>query len=348
MEITAQEIEMETENSIIPFTQKNNERLQIVELVRRWGGLATDALLDPQCQHFRIPEIDGFIGYRIECGCAVVFGDPVCAPNDTFQLARAFHKFCQTQYKNIIYLIASEAFAKRSLQCICKAIVEYGEEVFLDPHCNPKERQGTHASLVRRKLRHALQRGVSIKEYIPFDATIEPKLEQVGGAWLKSRKGPQIHISNIYLFEDRIGKRWFYAQKDDQIIGIVVLNQLKAHQGWHMNHLMVTPEAPNGTPELLVVSVLEILKGEDCSFVSFGAAPADELGAIIGLSRFSSWIARQAYNIASKIFHLKGHKMFWGKFHPKTKPSYLVFHQPYIGIRETLALMRATNTSFYR
>src|SRR5262245_50974937 len=100
MKVTAQEIEMETESSVIPFTQRNNERLQIVEFVRRWGGLATDALLDPQCQYFRTPEIDGFIGYRIECGCAVVFGDPVCAPDDTFQLARAFHKFCQTQCKN--------------------------------------------------------------------------------------------------------------------------------------------------------------------------------------------------------------------------------------------------------
>jgi lysylphosphatidylglycerol synthetase-like protein (DUF2156 family) len=346
MKVSAQE--METERPIISFTQRNNERFHIVELVRRWAGLATDALLDPKCQYFQIPEIEGFIGYRIECGCAVVFGDPVCAPDDTFQLAHAFHQFCQTQCRNIIYLTASESFAKASFGHICQAVIEWGEEIFLDPYCNPKERQGTHASLVRRKLRHAQQRGVSVKEYIPFDAAIEHKLEQVGIDWLKSRKGPQIHISHIHLFDDRLGKRWFYAQKEDQIIGTVVLNQLKARQGWHMNHLMITPDAPNGTPELLVVSVLEILQNEDCSFVSVGAAPADALGTIDGLSAFSSWVARQAYHIAGKVFHLKGHKMFWGKFHPQTRPSYLVFSQPRIGIRETLALMRAMNVSFYR
>jgi lysylphosphatidylglycerol synthetase-like protein (DUF2156 family) len=194
-------------------------------------------------------------------------------------------------------------------------------------------------------VRHAQHKGVSIKEYLAHDANIEQVIEQVGVSWLKSRRGPQIHISNIYLFDNRIGKRWFYAQQGNQIIGLVVLNQLQARQGWHLNHLMFTSDAAHGTPELLVVSVLEILQGEDCSFVSFGVAPADQLGTISGLSHFSAWTARQVYKIVNKMFHLKGHKMFWGKFHPQTQPSYLLFSQSRIGLREALALMRAMNAS---
>ncbi|MFI0434520.1 MAG: phosphatidylglycerol lysyltransferase domain-containing protein [Parachlamydiaceae bacterium] len=325
--------------------QNENDQSQFTHLVRRWGGLTTDALLDPRCQHFERSEIEGFIGYRVEYDCAIVFGDPVCSSVDTLQLAQAFQEFCKTKYKNIIYLTASETFVKSANQKVCKAFIEYGEEVFLDPHVNPKDRQGTHASLVRRKMRHAQKNNVTVSEYLPYDSIMEKNIENVGIEWLNSRKGPQIHISNVHLFDHRMGKRWFYAKKEDQIIGVVVLNQLHARKGWHMNHLMFTPDAPNGTPELLVVSVIEILKHEDCPFISFGFTPHDHLGNIHGLSSFSAWMARQSYKLANHFFHLGGHKMFWGKFHPETKPSYIAFSNPKIGWREILALMRAMNAS---
>lgn len=344
MKVTSQKIE-ENVLSIDSKRVREDDRMRIVELVRRWGGLATDALLDPKCQVFSIPQIEGFIGYRVEYGCAVVYGDPVCESSNALQLAQAFHRFGQEKFRNIIYLTASEKFARWVIPNLCHALIEYGEGIYLDPHSNPKDKQGTHASLVRRKVRHAQNSGVIVREYQSFDAKIEKELEQVGIAWLKARRGPQVHISNIHLFDNRLGKRWFYAQQGEHIIGIVILNRLESRQGWHLNHLMFTPEAAHGTPELLVTSVLEVLQDEDCFFVSFGAVPADDLGEMMGLTPFSAWIARQAYRVATKIFHLKGHKMFWDKFLPETHPSYLLFQQPYIGWREIAALMRAMNVS---
>ncbi len=335
------------ENSLLATLTRPEEadRLRIVEIVRRWGGLTTDALLDPACQLFCIPQVKGIIGYRIEFGCAIAYGDPVCEPSDMPLLVQAFHDFCQTKYKNIIYLAASEKFAKWALQNVCKAFIEYGEEIYLDPHFNPKDRQGTHASLVRRKIRHAQHEEVIVKEYFPVDAKMEHSLEQVGAAWLQSRHGLQIHISHVHLFNDRMGKRWFYAQQRERIIGVVVLNQLQSRQGWHLNHLMFTPNAPHGTPEILIISVLETLQSECCSFISFGVVPANRLGEIVGLSTSTSWMTRQIYKLAHKIFHLEGHKTFWGKFHPQTKPSYLLFHQSSIGIREVISLIRSMNVS---
>ena len=156
MKANIQDMEIETNPSSLTLPQqRNTERSSIVELIRRWGGLATDALLDSRCQYFRAPHIEGFIGYRMERGCADVYGDPICAPKDILSLAQAFHDFCHTKCHNIIYLTASVTFAKLALSNLCQAIIEYGEEISLDPHFNPKERQGTHASIVRRKLRHA-------------------------------------------------------------------------------------------------------------------------------------------------------------------------------------------------
>src|SRR5205085_1796166 len=124
-------------------------------------------------------------------------------------LVQAFHLFGQNRFKNIIYLSASEKFAKWAIQSHCKTLIEYGEEVFLDPHCNPKDKQGAHASLVRRKVRQAQNSGVIINEYLPYDAKIEKEIEQTGIDWLKSRRGPQVHISNVRVFDNRMGKRWF-------------------------------------------------------------------------------------------------------------------------------------------
>lgn len=321
--------------------------MNTLDLVRHWGGLATDALLDPSCQLFSIPQMEGFIGYRVEYACAVVYGDPVCDPCNAPLLANAFHTFGKDKFQNIIYLIASETFAKWAISNLCKARVEYGEEIYLDPHHNPKEKQGTHASLVRRKVRHAQHSGVIVKEYQIFDAKLENELGKITDAWLKARRGPQVHISNVHLFDHRIGKRWFYAQQGNDIVGLVVLNRFEFRQGWHLNHLMYTPQASHGTPELLVTTVLESLQRESCSFISFGAVPADHLGEMTGLPPFSAWVARQAYRAASKIFRLQGHKMFWGKFLPQTRSSYLVFNQATIGWREIGALMRAMNTSLW-
>lgn len=324
----------------------NQEKRQMIELIRRWGGLTSDALLDPNCQFFSIPPLEGIIGYRIENGCAVVFGDPVCAPNDISELTQAFHHHCHALRKNIIYLMASEKFAKWAIQHICKSLVEFGEELYIDPHHNPMEKHGTHASLVRRKVRHAIKEGTTVKEYLSQIPELEQSIDQVGIEWLQSRRGPQIHISRVHLFNDRFGKRWFYAQQGEEIVGVIVLNQLQARQGWHFNHLMIKPNAPHGTQELLVITAIEALKQEGCHFASFGAVPSAELGEIIGIGKMSSWMVRQIFRIIYKLFHLNGLKMFWGKFHPEASRSYLLFSQPSIRFQDLIALMRALNVSF--
>jgi lysylphosphatidylglycerol synthetase-like protein (DUF2156 family) len=320
-----------------------NESSLIVSLVRRWGGSTADALFDPACKFFSLPHLEGMIGYRNEANCAIVFGDPICAPNHIPLLSQEFHRYCQEQRKKIIYINASEKFAQWSLQHTCKALIEFGEELVIDPYSSPMEKQGANARLVRRKVRHAQGEGAKVKEYVPYNEKLEKEIEQVGISWLKSRRGPQIHISHVQLFDNRPGKRWFYAQQGNRIVGTLLLNQLQARQGWLINHLMMTPDAPHGTAEFLVVSALAILKQEGCHFASFGTAPGAQLNNITGFGQFSTWILSHAYQLVNKIFHLNGHKTFWGKFTPESEPSYLLFSHPNISLREIIAVMRVLN-----
>jgi len=324
-----------------------HERDKIVNLVRLWGGSSADAVLDPTSQFFLSSNVEGLIGYKIEKNTALVFGDPVASLESRLSLAQEFKDFCDNNNLNPLYVAASDDFSQQALDCrICSGMIQISEELFIDPYNDPRERHGIHASLVRRKVRHAANEGTIIEEYLPFDQHIEEQINQVGEQWLKSRTGPQIHISNVHIFENKPGKRWFYAKKNQQIIGMCVLNEIKEKNGWLLNHLMITPTASNGTPELLIVSVLEKLKQENCRYVTFGTIPAKRVGDVVGFSNITSWLSRGMYNAVKIFFHLDGRRTFWEKFHPDSKPTYLLFGKPQIGINEIFALKKAMNVSF--
>lgn len=322
-----------------------NKREHIVSCVRKWGGLASDAALDPHCLYFSLPEIEGMIAYRQEYGCAVVLGDPICPDTDSAKLTQAFHDFHNTQNTRVIYLAVSERFVKWAMINISGIAIEFGEELMMDPHQDPKAYTGTHACLVRRKVKHALKENVIATEYREHQVELEEAMKQVGQAWLKKRSGPQIHISRICLFANRLGKRWFYARQGERVVGVLLMNELQAHQGWLINRLMVAPDAPGGTPELLVTTALETLASEGCHFVTFGVVPKASLGEIRGLGTFGSWMCRGIYAGAKKVFYLGGTKTFWEKFHPQNAPSYLLFNKNTIGLRELIGLARAMNAS---
>lgn len=317
----------------------------LIDIVRRWGGSTVDAVLDPHCRIFQTPGIEGVIGYKQELDCAIVFGDPLSSPENKMPLARAFKRYCLEKNWNSIYIIASKDFADQYRAEEDVALFKYGEELYLDPHDNPINKTGVHASLVRRKTRHATREGVTIQEYSGSDEEVEKQIEQVGLSWLKGREGPQIHISNVHLFENRMGKRWFYALKEQKIIGVVLLNELKAHQGWLLNHLMPIPGASNGTPELLIVSVLNQLAKESCKYITFGSVPAQKLDEVNGLGWASTYFAKLCYAMASRIFYLEGRGMFWRKFMPESKPCYLLFSNPRLSLKDLRALMRALNVT---
>lgn len=322
------------------------DRTVLLNLIRRWGGSASDAVLDPACQIFTTEKIEGVIGYRNEAGCAVVYGDPICAPDNIAVLVQAFHAFCQEQNRRIIYLGASSKFSKWAMATVCKASIEFGDDYFLDPRFDDPKK-GAKGSLVRRKLRHALMEEVLVNEYLENNFTLEESIEAVGAAWLKARQGPQMYVSHVHLFENRIGKRWFYAQQHGKIVGVLLLNQLQAQQGWLLNHLMFTPEAPHGTPELLVMTAFETLCKENCCYLTFGYVPDQEIREIVGLSPLSAWLCRKGFKAVDKIFHLAGHKMFWEKFQPQKISTYLLFSHSKLGLKELLSLKRATNVAFF-
>lgn len=321
-------------------------RQSIIERVHQWGvSSVVESILDPSCKIFSDPNINGLIGYHSNRGCAVVFGDPVCSPEDRECLVQAFHSFCEAQRKNVIYLAASEAFGHWMHEKQSSGLITFGEELFLDPQCDPKTRTGKKGISLRGKVRHAEKNGISVNEYSGEMPDLENKIQDVAAQWLKHRRGPQIYISKVRLFSERFGKRWFYAQQGERVVGSLVLNYLQAKEGWVLDRIMTIPNAPQGTSEILVVSVLETLAQEGCRFLTFGATNGATLGTIAGFGKCTSFLAQNLYKTALRCFNLHRRGKFWEKFHPQSTPSYLVFKTPRLGVHEIQGLMHTLNVS---
>ncbi len=321
---------------------EQDQRSSLVKQVRRYGDLNTDAILDSNCITFSIPEIDGFIGYRVEAGCAIVFGDPLCAQENQTQLITAFQKYCKVNGWDIVYAIVSESFANSNIPKDKKRIlIPFGSKLFLNPSDNPLQRSGSKAVLVRKKVKHAINDKVVINEYLTPDESLEKSMENLGIQWSQSRNGPQVYIAHHAFFKDREGKRWFYASHQDRIVGFLILNELQASSGWLLNNLIIAADAPSGTSELLITSSLKVLETEKSLNVIIGPVTATELPQIEGVNSLFSWIIQMAFKGAKRMFRLDGQRVFWEKFQPKQEPSYVIFNK--INIRTVKALMKAMN-----
>jgi len=325
--------------------KEDDDRLPLVQHVRQWGDVNTDAILDPKCQIFKIPSIEGVIGYQVDSGHAVAFGDPVCSLEDKLALADAFQQHCKSQDLKVIYAMTSKSFTEQVVPRLCQVSVEFGKKLILDPENNPIHKTGSKSVLVRKKVKHATQEGTMIKEYLTNDPKLEAAIEQVSLTWLKARKGPQIHLGHVRLFEDRLGKRWFYAEKEGRVMAFLLLNQLKNQSSWLLNNLMMLPDASHGTSELLVISTLETLEKEKGGLINYGPVPAPQLGEIIGLGPFSTWFTRNSFKLARRIFRLDGHGIFWEKFQPTSQQYYLLFDQKSIRLKTMMSLMHALNVT---
>ena len=317
--------------------------VDIADFVRRYGGSSSISLFDSGCEVFQVPEIEGIIGYHLSNKCAVVIGDPLCPPESALSLAVAFQEWCDEKGYSYIYVTASEQFSQQALNTVCSSMIEIGEDFYLSDECNPKK--GSKGRALRNKLNNAKRANLEILEYTQDDADLEQKLTDVSEKWVENRKGPQIYLADVDLFKDKVGKRWFYAEHQNEIVGILQLTELEGKGGWLLQILMATPDAPLGTSEQLVYTAFERLKTEGSAFLSFGVAQTRELGLIVGLGKVAETMGRFLFKIAQKTFNLDKRRRYLRKFQPKKEPAYILFRSNKIRLNEIISLARSLHVN---
>lgn len=312
---------------------------QLVEKwIIHWGCAMSEAILDNEFNYFHAPGIDGFIGYRIESDCAVVFGDPVCAVENTPALTVEFQRYCQEKKLNMIFNIVTERFAKWAIKNICSISIEVGEELIFNPQIDPKE--GSNGRKLRNKVNHAQHVGLKVHEYLSHDAKLEHSIVQAGKDWLKSRQGPQLYLGKLDFFKTRLHRRWFYLSEGERILGVALLSRLDAYKGYFLKYLIALPEATRGASELMMTSILDTLRQENCHYLTYGIVPAQRLGEVQGVGKITRWLTSTGFKFSKWFFNLENRKIYWQQFQPRIEPLYILFSKPRLRIQDARVVMK--------
>jgi lysylphosphatidylglycerol synthetase-like protein (DUF2156 family) len=318
-----------------------------VELVRRYGGPVSHAALNPSLSIFRTSGIDGLIGFQVVQRCAVVQGDPVCAPEHKTSLADAFATYCANNGWTFLYSSVTEdmqAYAKERSY----TTMEFADLLIADPQDDPELEHRSHH--LRQHLNNARRTGVVVREYFGEttpDARLEAQMEAACKQWLTARHGLQMYLGHPRLFDERSGRRWFIAEQDGSVVGILSMLNVSCFECRHLiNIVFSSPAAPLYTNELLVVTALHALGEEGLHSVCLGVGPLSVLGRIDGCNGVTEFLSRGLYRLAVKMLNLHGRSEYWDKFHiTRREPLYLLFQSPRIGLRELIALFRALHFS---
>ena len=314
------------------------------ELVKKFGTTASISCFDAAYLFFFQDGIEGCIGYRIENRCAIVMGDPLCDEKQIFELTKAFIKHCKNKGMPVIFISASKNFTQLVTPLLCASALSVADDLIFDPKQDPKK--GSKGRLLRGKVSQAKRFGVRAEEYVGYCPKKEEEMDMVAREWLSNRQGPQIFLAPIDLFCRRNGRRYIYACLNGVIIGVCLLQQLDSKKGWLLQWLLTSPQAPNGTSELLVDSAITILREESCRVLYFGACQKKEIGMISGLGPLSTLIAKIGYKTAKKLLPLEGRRAFWKKFNPEAEDLFLIFEKKTISFKEINAIMKALHVSF--
>ena len=317
-----------------------------MQWVRNYGHAVSTALFEPGCQHFTVRGVDGAIAYRTGFGCAVAIGDPVCAPEDRITLGRAFQASAHKKGLATAFAVTSEPFALGMAEHGAAAL-GFGKELILDPSRDPSK--GSKGRELRKKLTHAQKSGLRGGEYTPqsfASRAVEAELERVANSWVGNRRGPQIFLTGVRMFEAPSITRFFHVRHEDKYVGVLTAMRIEWRKGYLLNHILVTPDAPDGTSELLITHALATLGKEGCTYATVGPAPDHELGTVKNLSGWSEKFARKVFAKCGEAFKLDARTRYRRKFQVASEePSYLVFDPPSIGPRQIGGILKAFNVS---
>ena len=310
--------------------------MELKDLIERWGSALSEALLESPSQVFQVPGLKGVIGYTLKGTYAVTFGDPICPTEEREPLAEAFLQFCEKKGWSVIYIGASEPFARWAVREGCPVMMEIGEEIVLDPRKDYLT--GADHQRMRNDLHHAENLGLHLFEYKGGDPELEKAMVRVSREWLKARKGPQIYLTELHLFKDRNNKRWFYTQKEGEILSVALISKIS--EGWLLKYMMRLPHSLRGTSEITLLSLLELLQKEGCPFLTFGIIPIAQLGEAVGLGKLATSLAKMGYKMARAFFHFDKRKEFWRKFRPETRRAFIIVSKK-VGVGTIRALFKS-------
>ena len=296
-----------------------------LQWIKKYGtNPYSSLLLYKDMAAFPLASTEGFIGYRNGRGMLMVLGEPVCAPEQYRVAMQEFIDYCKKEKKSFIQICCGDAY-KEAVKELDLSAVYIGEDFIFDASTYlPK---GERAKPARWAKNRAIRSGVSVKEYNPNkqpNPALEAAFSAVAQRWMKKATPFTPHLIDLNIFENRLYKRYFYAEVGGAPVALITCLPIFGRQGYLLEDVIRDPASPYGSIEFITLTILDSLKNDDSKMATFGISPRLDVDGLTGTPRF---FMRTGMWFANRMFRLPQLHHFRKKFHATyTEPFYALMY----------------------
>ncbi|MDP4199724.1 MAG: DUF2156 domain-containing protein [Bacteroidota bacterium] len=309
---------------------------RVRELILRFGWNSTCyQLLNPGFEYWFSERHVAVVGYVQFSGTRIVGGAPVCADDVINDVVQEFEADARSHGLRVCYF-ASEARLEREIAS------KPGYSVLLlgaQPVWRPAElaREMEEKRSLRTQLHRAWNKGVIVERWNADKATDHPGLHALLHDWLETRGLPSLHfLVEPETLSNLSDRRLFVAFRGTELLGFLNISPVPERNGWLVEQFVRSPNAPNGTVELMLHTAAEQLAEDGFDYLTLGLSPLIPFGGYLPEAppAFIRFLLRWARAHGKRFYDFEGLEFFKAKFEPESwEPIYAIANEPRFSVR---------------
>lgn len=283
----------------------------------------------PGIRAWTSPETRGAVAYNEFGKVWLIPGDPLASAENLAAVTEGFLRKARAERRVVGFMPATEQFAKHSSSLGLRA-VKIGSAPYFD--LATWAPRGDRAKKARAGVNQARRAGVQVSEVREVDEKLVRETAFLCKSWLTTRRSAIrfAWLFSVDLFQHKERKKYFTARdRSGRLVGFLAASPIPARAGWYLEDVLRAQDAPNGTSDLLVVEVLELLKRAGAKLATLGTAPMAMEGHAdpeLHVSAALSTLTRAIATCFSVFYNFGGIRRFKTKFAPSWWESeYVLF-----------------------
>ena len=302
----------------------DGQRQRALALLRRHGWNATSfQILEPGFLYW-FDSDDACVAYLDTGRAWVAAGAPIAPSERAPEVALRFVAAAAAHRRRACFFGTEARFAAAAPF----AAMRIGEQADWDPVAWDETLQGSRS--LREQIRRSRAKGVAVRPFDPHlfaEPAGEPRasVDRLIARWEAARPMPPMgFLVQMHLHTELAERRFFAATQGETLVGFLSMVPVFARGGWFVEDLVRSPEAPNGTAELLIDAAMRTAAADGSRYLTLGLAP---LAGAVG-----PWL-RALRRTGSPLYDFHGVHAFKAKLRPQGwAPIFISYPRGQMGI----------------
>ena len=302
--------------SVVELLRQSLNVSRAQALVMTYGRNATAyQILNPGMSYWFNGSEDAVVGYVSRGAWMLAAGEPVCSQDDLPAAVAGFEAFARSRNCHVCYVAATEAMRALLAVSANHSAITIGAQPAWNPADWPRIVRTRRS--VRAQLNRSINKGVQIETFPPADAAHNPGINRVLSEWLRARRLPPMH----FLVEPEVlagvvdRRLLLLARREGRVVAFLVASPVAARNGFLIELLARSPQAPNGTSELLIDAAMSRFADAGCTYATMGLVALAE-GTLRNNPLWLRVLMHMARAHANRFYNFRGLERFRAKMYP--------------------------------